>query len=151
MIKGTSTTGTTSGNNANMSTEELIKSMEELKLQVIELKQVKEKLAKAERNYEISKISVVEKIREIKALENKIKALEKDLTFDKHLAEIKKILWTKFTQSMNDVWPSIQVIYEQMDLVKATHGTIQQARAQLREMPEQANWLIYFLNTKNKE
>lgn len=56
-----------------MSTEELIKAMEELRLQVTELKQIKEQLAKAERNYDISKISVVEKNREIKALEGKVK------------------------------------------------------------------------------
>jgi len=108
-------------------------------------------LAKAERNYEISKISVLEKTREMKALENKIKALEKDLTFDKPLAEIKKILWINITQSINYVLPSIQVIYEQMDLVKGAHGAIQQTRAQLGQMPEQANRLIHFLNAKNKE
>ena len=45
-----------------------------------------------ETNYNISKINVVEITREIKALENKVKTLEKDLTFDKPLTEIKKIL-----------------------------------------------------------
>lgn len=58
-----------------------------------ELKQVEEKFDKVERNYDISKISVAEKTRKIKALENKLKTLEKDLTFDKPVAEIKKILW----------------------------------------------------------
>ena len=51
-------------------------------------------------------------------MENKVKSLENDLTFDKPLAEIKKILWANITQSINDVWPSIQVIFEQIDLVK---------------------------------
>lgn len=60
--------------------------------QVSKLKQVKEKLAKMETDYSISKINVVEKTREIKTLENKVKALERDLTFDKPLAEIRKIL-----------------------------------------------------------
>jgi len=49
------------------------------------------------------------------------------------------------------VWASIEVIYEQIDLVKAAHGKIQQTRAQLGQMPEQANKFIHFLNTKNKE
>jgi len=65
-----------------------------------------------ERNYDLSKINVVEKTKEIKALENKVKTLEKDLTFDKPLVEIKKILWANIIQSINDVWPSIHVIYE---------------------------------------
>ena len=90
-----------------------------MRLQVSELNRVKEKFAKLERSYDISKINVVEKTREIKTLENKVKTLEKDLTFDKPLADIKKILWANITQSINHVWPSIQVIFEQIDLVKA--------------------------------
>ena len=49
--------------------------MEELRLQVSKLKQVKEKLAKVEKNYDKSKINVAEKIREVKALENKVRTL----------------------------------------------------------------------------
>jgi len=86
--------------------------MEELRLQVSELKQVKEKLTKVEKNYDKSKISVAEKIREVKALENKVRTLEKDLTMDKPLAEIKGILSTNINQFLNNVWPSIQSIYE---------------------------------------
>lgn len=94
-----------------MNREELIKAMEELKLQVSELKLVKDQLAKAERNYDIFKINVVEKT-EIKALESKVKTLEHELTFDKPLAKIRKILWANTTQSINEIWAFIQVIYE---------------------------------------
>lgn len=45
-------------------------------------------------------MTVVEKIREIKALSDKIKALEKELTLETTLAEIKKILWAKINQSI---------------------------------------------------
>ena len=45
---GTLATKTTAGNNTSMTTEELIKAMEELKLQVSELKEAKEKLEKLE-------------------------------------------------------------------------------------------------------
>lgn len=92
---------------------------------------MKKQLAKVERNYDKSKISVAEKIREIKTLENKVKTLEKDLTLDKPLAEIKGILWANITQSISDVWPSIQVIYEQIELIKAAHEEIQKTRALL--------------------
>ena len=50
---------------------------------------------------------VAKKTREVKALENKIKALEKDLTLHKTLAEIKTILWSKMGQSITDQWTSI--------------------------------------------
>jgi len=93
--------------------------MEELKLQVTELQKVKEQYATLEQRYDLSKINVAERTREIKGLEQRVKSLEKDLTFEKPLTEIRKILWANITQSINDVRPSIQIIFEQIDLVKA--------------------------------
>jgi len=100
VITGTTLAGAAPGISTSMTTEELIKAMEEMKLQVSELKQVKEKLAKIEQSYDKSKISVAEKTREVKALQNKVRSLEKDLTMEKPLAEIKGILWTNITQSL---------------------------------------------------
>lgn len=94
---------------------------------------------------------VVEKTRKVKALENKVRALEKDLSLDKPLTEIKGTLWANINQSLSNVWRSIQVIYEQIDLIAATQVEIQKIRAFLGHMPEQANRIIHFLNTKNSE
>ena len=58
VMTGTETAAPAPGSSTNMSTEELIKAMEELRLQVSELKQVKEKLAKVEKSYDKSKLSV---------------------------------------------------------------------------------------------
>ena len=91
--------------------------MEELKLQVSELKEAKEKLAMVEISYDKSKMIVAEKTREVKALENRVKTLEKDLSLDKPLGEIKGILWANINQSISDVWRSIQTIYEKIDLI----------------------------------
>lgn len=88
--------------------------MEDMKLQVSELKKVKEQYANLERSYYLSKINVVEKTREIKGLENKVKSLEKDPTFDKPLVDINKIVCANITQSINDVCPSIQKKFEQI-------------------------------------
>ena len=49
-----------------MTTEELIKAMEELKLQVSELKEDKEKLEKLEISYDKSKMTVAEKQERLK-------------------------------------------------------------------------------------
>lgn len=84
-------------------------------------------------------------------LEKKVKSLEKDLTFDKPLIEIKRILWANITQSINDVWPSIHVIFEQIDIVKAAQEENQRTKAELGKIPKEANRLIHFLNTRNKE
>jgi len=59
----------------------------------------------------VSKINFVEEVRKNKGLAQQVKTLEKDLTFEKPLTDIKKILWTNITQSINDVWSSIQIIF----------------------------------------
>jgi len=84
---------------------------------MIEFKEAKEKLAKLEASYVKSKKTVVEKTREIKALDSKIKALEKELTLGKTLVEIKKILWAKIGQSITDQWQAIQTMHEQIELI----------------------------------
>jgi len=69
-------------------------------------------LAELEVSYDKSKMTVAEKKREVKAIENRVKALEKDLSLDKPLGEIKGILWANISQSICTVWRSIQTIYE---------------------------------------
>jgi len=134
-----------------MTTEELIKAMEKLKLQVSELKGAKEKLEKLEISYDKSKMTVAERTREVKALENKMKAMEKDLSLDKPLKEIKGILWASIKHSLSTMWRSIRVIYEQTELIAIAQVEIQKDRALLGQMPKQANRLIHFLNTKTNE
>jgi len=95
---------TTAGQEASLSMEEMMKEIKTLELQMTELKETKEKLAKIEVRYDKSKMDVAEKIRVIKTLEKIIKELEKDLTLNRTLAEIKKILWAKIGQSIADQW-----------------------------------------------
>jgi len=76
-------------------------------------------------------MTVVEKQREIKALDNRVKALEKELTIDKTLAEIKNIFWSKINQSITEQWRSIQAIYEQIELIGLAQFENQRARAAL--------------------
>lgn len=103
----TTTTTTTIVPDTSLSMEKMMKEIKALELQMAELKEAKEKLTKLEVNYDKSKITVAEKTREVKALENKVKSLEKDLALHKTLAEIKSILWTKIGQSITDQWTSI--------------------------------------------
>lgn len=128
-----------------------MKEITALELQMAELKEAKEKLAKIEVSYDKSKITVAEKTKEVKALEKRIKELEKDLTLHKPLAEIKTILWTKIGQSITDQWQSIQTIHDQIELIGIAQFETQKARALLANKLEQANRLIHFLNTHTRE
>ena len=136
---------------SSMSMEEMMKVVKELEIQMTELKEAKEKLAKLEVSYDKSKMTVAKKTIEIKTLDNKIKALEKELTLDKTLAEIKIILWAKIGQSITNQWQSIPTIHEQILLINIAQFETQGARASLGNMPEQANKMIQFLNTHTKE
>jgi len=100
------------GQEASLSMEEMMKEIKALELQMTELKEAKEKLSKIEERYDKSKMDVAERIRTIKTLQKRIKEQEKDLTLNKTLAKIKKILWAKICQSITNQWPSIQTIYE---------------------------------------
>ena len=67
------------------------------------------------------------------------------------MSYVKNQLWTKIIESINDVWPSIQVIYEQKDLLKVAQEEIQKTKEELGAKHEQALELIKFLNSKNKQ
>ena len=67
------------------------------------------------------------------------------------MSYVKNQLWTKIIESINNVWPSIQVIYEQKDLLKASHEEIQKTMDELGAKLEEAVEIIKFLNSKNKQ
>lgn len=106
------------------------------------MKEAKEKLAKIEEKYDKSKQDVAEKAREVKAPEKRIKELEEELTLDKTLAEVKRMLRTKIGQSITDQWQSIEIIHEQMDLISLAQFENQKARASFGNMPKLANRMI---------
>lgn len=82
---------------------------------------------------------------------DRIKTLEKELTFGKPLRDIKEILWTNNINSINDIWSSIQIIFEQIDLMKLATEAVQKTREELGEKPEEAIQLINFLNSQSRE
>jgi len=83
-------------------------------------------------------------------LNERLKKLEKELTMKEPLAQGKQQLWANIINYVNDIWPSIQVIFEQIDLIKETSEEIQKVRAQLGKKPKEISRVIQFLNSKNK-
>lgn len=160
ITEATTTTGTTTAdqqtepvqvNTSGLSSDELIKQMESLQLRVIELQTTKLQLENLEQKYDTSKKTVADNTREIKRLERLVKALEKDLSLEKPLKEINGILWDNIIELIKSIWPSIQAIFEQNDLIKVAQEEINRTRDELRGRPEQANQLIQFLNTRTKQ
>ena len=83
-------------------------------------------------------------------MSERIKVLEKDLTLEKPLGKTKEMLWANIIDSVNDIWPSIQVIFEKTELIKIAMEAIQKVKEELGDKPEDANRLIHFLNSKNR-
>ena len=69
---------------------------------------------------------------------------------EKPLREIHEILWDNIIQSIKDIWPSIQIMYEKNDLVRAALDEVENTQAELGNRPEEANQLIQFLNTQTR-
>ena len=51
---------------------------------------------------------------------------------------------------MNDIWSSIQIIFEQKDLIQKSTKAIADIKEKLGYKPTEASNIIKFLNSKNK-
>ena len=58
----------------------------------------------------------------------RIKVLERDLTLQEPLGDMKKILWANNNDSINEAWPPIQVIFEQIEPVKVATKVVHKTR-----------------------
>jgi hypothetical protein len=67
------------------------------------------------------------------------------------LAEVKENVWTYIIKSINEIWPMIQIMFDQNELVQRSQQAIEKIRIELGDMPTQANEIIRFLNSKNGE
>jgi len=72
-------------------------------------------------------------------MEERIKFLEKDLTLERPLRDMKDILWANIIDSINDIWPYIQVIFEQTELIKIVVEAIKKTKDALGDKPKEAN------------
>ena len=69
----------------------------------------------------------------------------------KTLSEAKENIWMDINKSMVEIWPVIQIIFEQHEIVQKSIEAIEKIREELGEIPTEATKLIRFLNYKNKQ
>jgi hypothetical protein len=130
---------------------ELDKSMEEMNLQETEISRLKkeiENLQELKSSYQTR----YSKENEVSyQLKQELQQLRKQIVAGKTLAEVKESVWTDITRSMNEIWPMIQIMFEQNELVQRSNQATEKIRSELGEMPTQANEIIKFLNSKTRE
>jgi hypothetical protein len=110
-------------------TVELAKSMEEMTLQGTEINRLKkevENLQELKSSYQTS-YNIERQASE--NLKQEIQQLQKQTVGGKTLAEAKENIWTDISKSINEIWPMVQIMFEQHELVlRSRHGHRQNKR-----------------------
>ena len=102
--------------------------MEEMSLKNNEINSLKKIIENLESTSKLAQINAkTHEHKEIR-LGEKIKGLQKELTFTEQIAFVKNHLWKNIIEAMHSQWPSIQVIYEQRDLLLAAQTEIQKTK-----------------------
>jgi hypothetical protein len=80
-----------------------------------------------------------------------LQQLQKKIVVGKTLVEVKESVWMDITKSVNEIWPMVQIMFEQNELVQRSKEAIEKIREELREMPIEATEIIKFLDSKTRE
>jgi DNA gyrase/topoisomerase IV subunit A len=99
-------------------TVELEKSMEEMNLQETEISRLRkevENLQELKSSYQTN-YSKEKQISD--KLRKELQQLQKQTVAGKTLVEVKEHVWMDITKSINEIWPMIQIVFEQNELVK---------------------------------
>jgi hypothetical protein len=132
-------------------TTDLAKSMEKMNLQETEINRLKkevENLQDLNTSFQTS-LSKEKKVNE--HIRKELQKLQKQTMAGKTLDEVKEIVWTDITKSINEIWPMIQIMFEQNEFLQRSKQAVEKIRVELADMPTQANEIIRFLNSKTKE
>ena len=122
-----------------------------MSIQTNEINRLKEQLKRLEDEKKVVQIMHKNEEHKENRLNEKLNKLEKDLTLKEPMAQFRQQLWANIIEAVNDIWPSIQVIYEQKYLVKSTRESIQKIKEELGKKPKEALEIIKFLNSKNRQ
>jgi hypothetical protein len=132
-------------------TIDLAKSMEKMNLQESEISRLKkevENLQELKFSFQTS-LSKEKQVNE--QMRKELQQLQKQTLAGKTLAEVKELVWTDISKSINEIWPMVQIMFEQNELLERSKQAVEKIRSELGDMPTQANDIIRFLNSKTRE
>jgi len=98
-----STTSTSSTGTSGEEAGKLVKAMEEMSIQTTYMDKLQEKVTSLETNYKLAKIMHKEEVKNATRMNERLKALEKDLTLKEPLGQAKEHLWSNIIDSVNDI------------------------------------------------
>jgi hypothetical protein len=125
--------------------------MEEMTLQGEEIKKLWQEMEHLQKLKYSFQTSYNTEKHTLEKLRQEIQQLQKQTMVGKTLAKAKENIWMDISKSMNDIWPMVQIMFEQHELVLRSSQAIDRIKGELGEMPTEANEIIRFLNSKTKE
>jgi len=125
--------------------------MEEMTLKNNEIKNLQKANKNLESAYKDVVITSKGHEQSVKTLEERILNLQKVVILIDKVAYINNHLWGKLIEYIHSKWSSIQIIYEQRDLLQAALAEIDKTKKEIGNKPTQAIQIIAFLNGKNRQ
>ena len=122
-IAGLSTTIVTSVPSATTEqvpegTIDLAKSMERMNLQESEISRLKKELENLQELKTSFQTSLSKEKQVNEQMRKELQQLQKQTLAGKTLAEVKEIVWTNISRSINEIWPMVQIMFEQNELLE---------------------------------
>jgi hypothetical protein len=106
-------------------TIDLAKSMERMNLQESEISRLKKELE----NLQELKISFQTSLSKEKQVNEQIRKelqqLQRQTLAGKTLAEVKEIVWTDISKSINEIWSMVQIMFEQNELLEKSKQAVE--------------------------
>jgi hypothetical protein len=125
--------------------------MEDMSIQGEEIRKLQEEVRTLQELKSMFQASHQEEMHKSQRLSQQLQQLGKETAMENTLAQAKENIWIDINKSMSEIWPSIQIIFEQHELVQKARGEIEIIKEELGERPTEATELIRFLNSKNKQ
>jgi hypothetical protein len=129
----------------------LAKSMERMNLQESEISRLKKELENIQELKTSFQTSLSKEKQANEQIRKELQQLQKQTLAGKTLAEVKELVWTDISKSINEIWPMVQIMFEQNELLERSKQAVEKIRTELGNMPVQANDIIRFLNSKTRE
>jgi predicted RNase H-like nuclease (RuvC/YqgF family) len=124
---------------------ELARSMEEMTLQESEIKRLEKEIENLQELKSSFQASYNTERHTSEKLKQELQQLQKQTVVGKTLAEAKETIWMDISKSINEIWPMVQIMFEQHELVLRSRQAIDRIKGELGEMPTEANKSSGFL------
>jgi hypothetical protein len=132
-------------------TIDLAKSMERMNLQESEIDRLKKEVENLQELKASFQTSLAKEKQVNEQMRKELQQLQTQTLAGKTLAEVKELVWTDVSKSINEIWPMVQIMFEQNELLERSKQAVEKIRTELGDMPAQANDIIRFLNSKTRE